>query len=74
MAEYIKREALLSVIDETVVFTVREGATLPNAEMRGARKVIDRIKSAPTADVVAVVRCMDADDFCSFGERKGDAE
>lgn len=54
MAEYIKRDDLLQDISETVVFTVRKGAPLPNAEMRGANKVIDRIKSAPTADVVEV--------------------
>lgn len=37
-------------------FKVRKGTPLPNAEMRGANKVIDRVKSAPTADVVKVVR------------------
>ena len=56
MADYINREALLKDIDETVVFTVRKGTPLPTAEMRGSNKVIDRIKSAPTADVVEVVR------------------
>ena len=59
MGEYIKRYDLLQDISETVVFTVRKGTPLPNAEMRGANKVIDRIKSAPTADVVEVVRCKD---------------
>lgn len=54
MAEYIERGALIADIGETVIFTVREGATLPNAEMRGANKVIDRIKSASAADVVEV--------------------
>lgn len=54
MAEYIEREALIEDINETVVFTVRKGVQLPTAEMRGANKVIDRIKSAPTADVVEV--------------------
>lgn len=52
MPEYIEREALIEDINETVVFTVREGVHLPTSEMRGANKVIDRIKSAPTADVV----------------------
>ncbi len=52
MPEYIEREDLLKDIDETVVFTVRKGVYLPTAEMRGANKVIDRIKSAPVADVV----------------------
>ena len=54
MAEYIEREALLQDISETVLFSVRGGAELPTPEMRGANKVIDRIKSAPTADVVEV--------------------
>lgn len=56
MAEYINKNALLADIDETVIFTVRGGAKLPTAEMRGANKVIDRIKSAPTADVVEAQR------------------
>jgi hypothetical protein len=64
MAEYIEREKLLKDISETVVFTVRKGTPLPTTEMRGANKVIDRIKSAPTADVVEVVRCKD----CEFQE------
>lgn len=55
MAEYIEREALLQDISETVIFTVRSGVKLPTTEMRGANKVIDRIKSASTADVVEVV-------------------
>lgn len=54
MTEYIEREELLKDINETVVFTVRNGVKLPTSEMRGANKVIDRIKSAPTADVVEV--------------------
>ena len=54
MAEYISLEALLTDIDETVIFSARKGTTLPTAEMRGANKVIDRIKSAPTAYVVEV--------------------
>lgn len=61
MPEYIEREALIKDIDETVVFTVRDGTHLPTSEMRGANKVIDRIKSAPTADVVEVVRCCDCE-------------
>ena len=54
---YIDRDLLLQDISESVVFTVRDSATSP--ELRGARKIIDRIKSAPTADVVEVVRCKD---------------
>mgnify|MGYP000330172147 CR=1 FL=1 len=50
MAEYIEREALLQDIEETVCFTVKAG-TISN-EMRGANKIIDRIKCAPAVDVV----------------------
>jgi hypothetical protein len=52
MAEYIEREALLKDIEESVVFSVRSGQ--PSAEIRGANKITDRIKSAPAADVVEV--------------------
>ena len=52
MKEYIEREALLKDIEESVVFTVRDGR--PSAEIRGANKIIDRIKSAPATDVVEV--------------------
>ena len=59
MKEYVEREALLSDISESVLFTVRGGVKTPTAEMRGASKVIDRIKEAKAADVVEVVRCKD---------------
>ena len=59
MPEYINREALMEGIGETVLFSVRGGTKTPTPEMRGANKVIDRIKSAPVADVVEVVRCKD---------------
>ena len=52
MAEYIERDALLKDIEESVVFTVRSGK--PSLEIRGANAIIDRIKSAPIADVVEV--------------------
>ena len=45
MAENIDREALLHDIEQSVVYTVREKIT--SAEMRGAHKVIERIKCAP---------------------------
>ena len=54
MAEYIDRKTLLQDISETVVFTVRKGVHLPTAEMKGANKVIERIKSSPIADVQEV--------------------
>ena len=40
----IDREELLKDIEETVVFTVRKGEV--SGEMRGARKVINRIMAA----------------------------
>lgn len=64
--EYIDREGLLFDIGQTVIFTVRSGVKLPTAEMRGANKVIDRIKSAPAADVVEVVRCKDCKYFAKY--------
>lgn len=54
---YIDKGLLLKDIGESVVFTVRNAETSP--ELRGARKIIDRIENAPTADVVEVVRCKD---------------
>lgn len=44
MAE-IDREALLHDIEQSVVYTARGKIT--SAEMRGARKIIERIKCAP---------------------------
>ena len=59
MPEYIERGELLEDIAESVVHTVRVG--YPSPEVRGANKVIDRIKSAPVADVVEVVRCKECE-------------
>ena len=49
---YIDKDKLLQDIAETVIFSVRPDR--PSAELRGARKIIDRIEAAPTADVVEV--------------------
>ena len=49
---YIDKDLLLKDIGESVVFSVRAGYISP--ELRGARKIIDRIENAPTADVVEV--------------------
>ena len=76
MAEYIEREALLKDISESVVFTVR--GDKPSLEIRGANKVIDRIKSAPTADVVEVnhgewhllKNCANEGVYCSVCNKK----
>lgn len=54
MADLIDRAALLADIDEAVVFSGRNGQS---AEMRGANKIIDRIKAASAVDAVPVVRC-----------------
>lgn len=53
MAEYIDRETLMRDIDETVIFSGRDGRI--SAEMSGANKVIDRIKTCAVADVAPVV-------------------
>lgn len=50
---YIDKDLLLKDIRESVVFTVRDAATSP--ELRGARKILDRIENAPAADAVEVV-------------------
>lgn len=60
-SDCIYRDALLKDIEESVVFS---GQT-PNAEIVGANKVISRIKAAPIAEVVPVVRCKD----CQFWQR-----
>ena len=60
MAEYIDREELLKDIEDSVRFSIRNGVS---AEMRGAAKIVDRIVSAPTVDVVEVVRCKDCKHF-----------
>lgn len=52
MAEYIEREALLHDIEQSVVYTVREKIT--SAEMRGAHKVIERIKCAPAVETIYI--------------------
>lgn len=52
MAEYIERESMLSNIKESVVFSFRTFEK--SSEIRGANKIIDCIKNAPTADVEIV--------------------
>lgn len=54
MAEYINREELLKDINDSVRFSTRNGVS---AELRGAHKIVDRIRSATACDVVKVVRC-----------------
>lgn len=62
MDELISRRALLQDIEEAVVFSGRLDHT---AEMKGANKIIDRIKAAPAVDAVEVVRCYN----CKQSER-----
>ena len=50
--DLINREDLRNDLTESVVFTARCN---DSAEMRGARKIIERIESAPTIDAVPVV-------------------
>ena len=52
MSEYISKNALMRDLRESLIFSVRDGVI--GGEIRGANKVIDRIKAAPTADVVEV--------------------
>lgn len=52
MAEYIEREALLHDIEQSVVYTAREKIT--SAEMRGAHKIIERIKCAPAVEPIYI--------------------
>ena len=52
MAEYIEREALLHDIEQSVVYTVRGKIT--SAEMRGAHKIIERIKCAPAVEPIYI--------------------
>lgn len=51
MAE-IDREALLHDIEQSVVYTARGKIT--SAEMRGARKIIERIKCAPAVEPIYI--------------------
>ena len=52
MAENIDREALLHDIEQSVVYTVRGKIT--SAEMRGAHKIIERIKCAPAVEPIYI--------------------
>lgn len=50
--DYINRTALLHDIEQSVVYTVREKIT--SAEMRGAHKIIERIKCAPAVEPIYI--------------------
>ena len=52
MAECIDREALLHDIEQSVVYTARGKIT--SAEMRGAHKIIERIKCAPAVEPIYI--------------------
>ena len=52
MAEYINREELLKDINDSVRFSTRNGMS---AELRGAHKIVDCIRSATACDVDEVV-------------------
>lgn len=51
MAEYINREELLKDVEDSVRFSTRNRVS---AELRGAHKIVDCIRSAPACDVVEV--------------------
>lgn len=61
MADLIDRDALLADIAASVVFS---GKNSRNAEIRGANKIIDRVKAAPTieADHVKHGRWIEGED------------
>lgn len=63
MAENIDREALLHDIEQSVIYTAKEKIT--SAEMRGAHKIIERIKCAPAVEPIYIhepmVRCKDCE-------------
>jgi hypothetical protein len=61
MAEYIDRELLLKDLETSIVVSGRNDVA--PLELRGVHKVINRIKSMPTEDVVPVVRCKDCKYF-----------
>lgn len=66
-------EDLLSDIEQNVVFSGRPGGT---AEMRGANKVIDRIKAAPIVEAEPVKEAMfqaGACDRCGWFSRNVEA-
>lgn len=51
-ATQIDREALLHDIEQSVVYTARDKIT--SAEMRGAHKIIERIKCAPAVEPIYI--------------------
>lgn len=51
-ATQIDREALLHDIEQSVIYTAREKIT--SAEMRGAHKIIERIKCAPAVEPIYI--------------------
>lgn len=67
MADLIDRAALLDDIDVTFVVSGKS----PYAEIRGANKIIDRIKAAPAVDAVEVVRCKECTRFSPCEEVEG---
>lgn len=65
MAEYIEREAMIDEIEGTTWYHIScqknlvEGAACEADALYKATDIYNVIKSAPTADVVEVVRCKD---------------
>ncbi len=65
MARLIDADALMRDIGETVLFSGKPG--MVSSEMRGSRKVVDRIEAAPTVDAVEVCRCRDCKHWIKIG-------
>lgn len=65
MSEYIEREAVIDEIESTTWYHINcqkslvEGAACEADALYKATDIYNVIKSAPTADVVKVVRCKD---------------
>lgn len=90
MTEYIERDAVLKMLNETYDRMNAMGAQFYN----GFQNAVGHVEAFPAADVVEVVRCKDCavphnhltgcpwmsgrvtppDFFCGFGERKDGVE
>ena len=57
MAEYIEREALIARLK----FKVETDPTYNHLKQRGLESAMARVRKAPAADVVEVVRCKDCE-------------
>lgn len=63
MADYIDRGQLLADIENTIRITAKD---IGSSELRGARKVIDRIKAMPSADVKPIINPFNNHPICPY--------